>query len=149
MPTYGSELAISELISRAAPRHGGVTAIDQWSSRKASNFKVAGRHVLNLWRVMRSERTLSVYTFENVVFDVLRRRLVNSNSSIQILLNMSARVPRYSFRTLTEWYESSVVSHTASLFKHLLTRARINLEILQETDVVTKTASVSSIGLPS
>ena len=67
-------ITVSELISRAPPRYSGGTSVDQWASRRASTFKVAGRHVLNLWRIVRAEKTLNFYTFENVVFDVLRRR---------------------------------------------------------------------------
>lgn len=44
--------------------------------QKLSTFKVAGRHVLNSWRIMRSEKTLTMYTFENVVFEVLGRRFI-------------------------------------------------------------------------
>ena len=68
------DLSFSDLISRASARQSGSNAVNQWASRKASTFKVAGRHVLNLWRIMRSEKTLPAYTFENVVFDVLRKR---------------------------------------------------------------------------
>jgi DNA polymerase zeta len=69
-------LDISELISRAPPRGSGARGPDQWGMRKSSTFKVAGRHVLNLWRIMRSEKTLTMYTFENIVFEVLRRRFI-------------------------------------------------------------------------
>lgn len=72
--TRCQDLTFSDLVSRASPRQSGNAVENQWASRKASTFKVAGRHVLNLWRIMRSEKTLSAYTFENVVFDVLRKR---------------------------------------------------------------------------
>jgi DNA polymerase zeta len=63
---------IADLISRApAKRSGGK---DQWGMRHTSTFKVIGRHVLNLWRVIRVELTLNIYTFENVVFHALGRR---------------------------------------------------------------------------
>lgn len=34
-----------------------------------------GRIVLNLWKVLRHELTLNIYTFENVYFHVLHRRI--------------------------------------------------------------------------
>lgn len=71
---YGFEIA--DLISRAATQRSSGGA-DRWSSRTASTFKVTGRHVLNLWRVMRSEQTLNIYSFENVAFHLLRRRWVS------------------------------------------------------------------------
>lgn len=52
------------------------------------------------------------------------------------------RVPRYSSKTLTEWYQSPVVAHLSLLFHHLTMRVHTNLELLEETDIVTKTASV-------
>ena len=52
---------------------------DRWDIRTTSTFKVVGRHVLNLWRIMRAEQSLTSYTFENVTFQVLRRRLVSAS----------------------------------------------------------------------
>ncbi|KAJ3512433.1 hypothetical protein NLJ89_g3521 [Agrocybe chaxingu] len=66
-------ISISDLVSRAPPRQS-VSSMDSWSLRKSSTFKVAGRQVLNLWRIMRSEKNLTSYTFENVVFSILHRR---------------------------------------------------------------------------
>jgi hypothetical protein len=55
-------------------------------------------------------------------------------------VSYACRVPRYSFETLTEWYRSPVVAHLSLLFQHLTMRVHANLELLEETDVVTKTA---------
>lgn len=71
---HNKGLTFSDLIARAPPKYSGPPSIDHWGLRKTSTFKVAGRHVLNLWRIMRSERTLTIYTFEHVLFDVLGRR---------------------------------------------------------------------------
>ena len=66
-------LDVEELISRASGRASSNSS-DQWSIRHTSTFHVAGRHVLNLWRIMRTELELSMYTLENTVFHLLRRR---------------------------------------------------------------------------
>jgi DNA polymerase zeta len=50
------------------------TRRDAYSEHHTSSFKVGGRHVLNLWRILRGEVTLNAYTFENVVFHVLHQR---------------------------------------------------------------------------
>ncbi|KAF5313110.1 hypothetical protein D9619_003181 [Psilocybe cf. subviscida] len=120
-------LPLSEMVSRAPPRNSG-DKNEQWSFRKTSVFKVTGRHVLNLWRVMRTERTLTIYSFENVVFDVLRRR-----------------VPYYSYQTLTAWYHSDTPVHQSYLFQHLQMRAVTNLQLLEETEMVTKTAEFARV----
>jgi DNA polymerase zeta len=70
---------IVDLISRAPTKRSG--GKDQWGARHTSTFNVSGRHVLNLWRVMRVELTLNIYTFENVVFHVLSRRFLELSRS--------------------------------------------------------------------
>lgn len=47
---------------------------DQWGMKTTSTFKVIGRHVLNLWRIIRSEHNFNIYTFENAAFQILRQR---------------------------------------------------------------------------
>jgi DNA polymerase zeta len=47
---------------------------DQWGYQKASVYRVFGRHMLNVWRLMKGELTLTSYTFENVAFNLLHDR---------------------------------------------------------------------------
>lgn len=68
-------LEVAELISRA-PTTLTRSGADQWGVRTTTTFKVTGRHVFNVWRIMRSEQTLSSYSFENVAFHLLRKRRV-------------------------------------------------------------------------
>lgn len=89
---------------------------------------VPGRIVLNLWRIIRKEVTLNIYTFENVYYHVVHRR-----------------VPLYSFKVLTEWF-----AHDTDLFRwrtveHYVIRARGNLELLDRLDVVGKTSEMARI----
>ena len=136
---------ISDLISRAPSGHLGGGA-DQWGMRKTSNFVTNGRHVLNLWRIMRSELTLSMYSFENVAFHVLGKRFVCHRTRLWVALNHNTlRVPRYSGSTLTEWYKSSVPVHTSRLLRYMSDRTILTLEILEEAEVVTKTAWVARL----
>ncbi|KAJ7254103.1 hypothetical protein B0H12DRAFT_1115984 [Mycena haematopus] len=121
---YG--LDIVDLISRAPSKRSG--GKDQWGARHTSTLKVSGRHVLNLWRLMRVELTLNIYTFENVVFHVL-----------------STRTPRYSPATLKEWYQGSVPAHTFAVLRYFSERTSMVLKILEETEVVTKTAEFARV----
>lgn len=68
-------LDIGEQISRAPGKNAG-HGYDAWGMKTTSTFKVIGRHVLNLWRIMRSDYNFNIYTFENIVFQILRRRCV-------------------------------------------------------------------------
>ncbi|KAI0365248.1 hypothetical protein BV20DRAFT_1039013 [Pilatotrama ljubarskyi] len=123
--TYG--LDVGEQISRAPGRHmaGGS---DQWGMKTTSTFKVTGRHVLNVWRIMRSEHNFSIYTFENVVFQILRRR-----------------TPWYSPQTLTDWYHSPVPEHADRLLRYFARRTSMVLEILDVAEVVTKNAEFARV----
>ncbi|RMZ94920.1 DNA polymerase zeta catalytic subunit, partial [Brachionus plicatilis] len=56
---------------------------------------IAGRVVLNLWRILRSEIALSMYSLENCCFSILHER-----------------VPRYSYSTLDKWFQ-----HRTDLFR--------------------------------
>lgn len=59
-----------------APSRDLASGTDTWGLRTSSTFKVTGRHVLNMWRIIRAEYNLSSCTIENVVQHILRRRYV-------------------------------------------------------------------------
>ncbi|KAH7911200.1 hypothetical protein BJ138DRAFT_951686 [Hygrophoropsis aurantiaca] len=122
---YGFD--IGDLVSRAPSiKHAGGS--DQWNIRTTSTFKVTGRHVFNLWRIMRTELSLNTYTFENVVFHLLQRR-----------------VPRYNSSILTSWYNSSDPIHTSRMLQYFSDRTSMALEILATAEVITKTAEFARV----
>ena len=49
---------------------------------------IPGRIMLNVWRLLKHEVALNIYTFENLAFHVLHQR-----------------IPLFNFQTLTSWYE--------------------------------------------
>ena len=48
--------------------------LPRYYARAMSGLTVSGRIVLNLWRIVRSDMALNIYSFENTVFHVLRQR---------------------------------------------------------------------------
>ena len=48
---------------------------DMYGADHTSELRVAGRVVLNVWRLMRHEVAFYSYTFENMMFHVLHRRV--------------------------------------------------------------------------
>lgn len=122
---YGYEF--TELISRAPPGRGA-NDYEQWGSLYTSNLKVSGRHVLNAWRIIRSEQSLHSYTLENVAFHILRKR-----------------VPHFNQSALTRWYHSPVPAHSAALLRYLSSRSRMTLDILNKIEIVSKTAEFARI----
>lgn len=50
---------------------------DTWGYTKTSMFRVTGRHILNVWRLMRGELALNHYSMENIAYELLRTRWVS------------------------------------------------------------------------
>ena len=96
---------------------------DRWGFTHTSTVSITGRHTINIWRAMRSELNLLQYTMENVVFHVLHRR-----------------IPHYSFRTLTKWYQSPRPRDLAKLLDYFITRTKLDMEILNANELIPRTS---------
>ncbi|KAI8393678.1 uncharacterized protein BYT42DRAFT_551883 [Radiomyces spectabilis] len=101
---------------------------DRWGYQKASVFRVIGRHMINVWRLMKSEVNLKSYTYENVVYNLLHYR-----------------VPHFSHQILTAWYQhgAAVVKHR--LVRYYLERVQINLDLLDISEVISRTAESARV----
>jgi DNA polymerase zeta len=96
---------------------------DKWGFNNTSTIRVTGRHMINIWRAMRSELNLLQYTMENVAFHVLQRR-----------------IPHYSWRDLTLWYSNGKLRDLATVLKYYLSRVQLNLEILERNELIPRTS---------
>lgn len=92
---------------------------DEWGRTQGSGIYVGGRTVLNLWRIMRGEVKLGIYSLEAVAEIVLRRR-----------------VPRVPWRTLTDWFRSGSGKQRYRCLEYFIDRAKLNLQILDQLDLV-------------
>ncbi|TDL28443.1 hypothetical protein BD410DRAFT_893460 [Rickenella mellea] len=124
--TFGFD--IGELISRAPGRQQSVPGTHEYASRHTSTFRVIGRHVFNVWRIMRASQTLNNYSFENVAFHLLRRR-----------------IPRYSNASLTEWYSSVAATETLRVLRYVLHRTTLVLEMLDKSEIITQNAEFARV----
>jgi DNA polymerase elongation subunit (family B) len=70
------EINLIDELSRIKPGAVHVPRSDAWGYRKAAIFRIVGRHLLNVWRVMRGEIDLTSYRYENIVFHLLHNRYV-------------------------------------------------------------------------
>ena len=96
---------------------------DRWGFTHTSTVSITGRHTINIWRAMRSELNLLQYTMENVVFHLLHRR-----------------IPHYSYATLTRWYKSDRPRDFAKVLDYLVTRTKLDLEILDANELIPRTS---------
>jgi DNA polymerase zeta len=96
---------------------------DRWGFTHTSTISITGRHTINIWRAMRSELNLLQYTMENVVFHLLHKR-----------------IPHYSFATLTRWYRSGKPRDLTRLLDYLVTRTKLDLDILDANELIPRTS---------
>lgn len=92
---------------------------DEWGRTHASGVHVGGRIVLNVWRLVRGEVKLNLYSIEAVAEAVLRRK-----------------VPLIPHKVLTRWFSSGPGRARYQCIKYLMERAKLNLEILNQLDMV-------------
>ncbi|KAI9749651.1 MAG: hypothetical protein M4579_006791 [Chaenotheca gracillima] len=96
---------------------------DRWGFNHTSTIRVTGRHMINIWRAMRSELNLLQYTLQNIAFHLLHRRL-----------------PHYHFQDLTRWYQSGKPADLAKVINHYITRVQVDLEILEQNELIPRTS---------
>eukprot|EP00898_Chlorokybus_atmophyticus_P008072 jgi/Chlat1/8266/Chrsp78S07693 len=99
---------------------------DEWGRTHGSGFTIPGRISLNVWRLMRGEVKLNIYTFEVVTAAVLRRR-----------------VPHIPARTLTQWFDN--VALRWKCLSYFARRCEINLQLLDQLDMVNRTAEFARV----
>lgn len=92
---------------------------DEWGRTHASGVHVGGRIVLNLWRLVRSEVKLNIYTAEAVAEAVLRRK-----------------IPFIYFKTLTKWFSSGPGKARYRCIEYVLERAKLNFQVMNQLDMV-------------
>ena len=96
---------------------------DRWGFNTTSTIRVTGRHMINVWRAMRGELNLLQYTMENVVWNLLHRR-----------------IPHHSHRTLSDWWAAGRPRDQAKVLRHYLARARLDIEILEGNELIARTS---------
>ncbi|KAJ1926917.1 DNA polymerase zeta [Tieghemiomyces parasiticus] len=103
-------------------------AAAEYLMRKASSLQVPGRHVLNLWRVLRNRCTLNIYTFENVVYHFLHHR-----------------TPYFDPATLTQWYTDGPDLLRGRAFEYHLERTLLNNRLLDASDALHQASEFAGI----
>ncbi|XP_073158485.1 DNA polymerase zeta catalytic subunit isoform X2 [Henckelia pumila] len=101
---------------------------DEWGRTHASGVHVGGRIVLNIWRLMRNEIKLNIYTVEAVAETVLRRR-----------------VPSIHWKVLNKWFSSGPGRARYQSVDYILERAKLNLQIMNQLDVINRTSELARV----
>ncbi|KAJ2722571.1 DNA polymerase zeta [Coemansia sp. Benny D115] len=101
---------------------------DTWGRRKGAAIKIAGRHVLNVWRLMRGELSLTSYSLENIAHKVLEKR-----------------IPRYPHHQLAQWYVQGPVVSRIRALRHVHFQTRTAMQILDKAGIVMRASEFASV----
>ncbi|KAG0078495.1 DNA polymerase zeta, partial [Podila epicladia] len=127
-------LDMSKLLSRILPvrpptlTKSALEARDSFNSTHNSGLKFQGRHLFNIWRLIRNEVALTNYSFCNVVFHVLQQR-----------------VPHYSYETLTKWWQSGKPVQQARVFRNYLQQVQYNLQLVERQELISRTCEFARV----
>ncbi|XP_052901869.1 DNA polymerase zeta catalytic subunit isoform X2 [Anopheles moucheti] len=92
----------------------------------SAGLKIPGRILMDIWRLMRHEIALTSYTFENVAYHVLHRR-----------------VPNHSHRQLSRLWNKPYSRWI--VLEYYLERVNGNFEILNQLDLIGRTAELAKL----
>ncbi|XP_028858187.1 DNA polymerase zeta catalytic subunit isoform X2 [Denticeps clupeoides] len=101
---------------------------DEYGADTMTEIHIVGRIVLNLWRVMKTEATLTSYSFENVAFHILHQRF-----------------PLYSHRTLSDWFDHATHLYRWKVVDHYMSRVCGTMQLLQQQDLVGRTSELARV----
>ncbi|CAI9102204.1 OLC1v1000436C1 [Oldenlandia corymbosa var. corymbosa] len=101
---------------------------DEWGRTHASGVHVGGRIVLNVWRLMRGEVKLNMYTLEAVAEAVLKKK-----------------VPYIPHNVLTKWFSSGSARARYRCMEYVLEKSKLNLHILNQHDLINRTSELARV----
>ncbi|KAK9324185.1 hypothetical protein V1517DRAFT_318484 [Lipomyces orientalis] len=96
---------------------------DRWGFTQVSSIRVTGRHVFNIWRLLRNSVSLLQYTVQNCAFQILKKR-----------------VPFYSNQDLSKWFQSGQAGQVSRAVQYYISRTSLNLELLKDQEIIERTS---------
>ncbi|XP_021772931.1 DNA polymerase zeta catalytic subunit-like [Chenopodium quinoa] len=101
---------------------------DEWGRTHASGVHVTGRIVLNVWRLVRSEVKLNMYSLEAVAEAVLRRK-----------------VPSIHWKILNKWFSSGPGRARFRCIEYFVERVKLNFDIVNQLDMINRTSELARV----
>lgn len=101
---------------------------DRWGYTHTSVIKVNGRHMLNIWRILRLEVQLTSYSLENVCLHILHHT-----------------IPKISFQTLSRWFKSESFGQFLLVCKYYKQRIDVVMRIVEIKELIVKNVELSRL----
>ena len=101
---------------------------DRWGYTHTSNIKINGRHIINVWRLLRHELSLTSYSLENVSYHLLHQSL-----------------PKFLNFQLSEWLRSNKFQNILTVFRYYQRRIALVIKIIEVQELVTRNVENSRL----
>ena len=101
---------------------------DRWGYTHTSNIEISGRHMLNVWRILRSEMSLTSYSLENVTYHLLHHTL-----------------PKYLNYQLSQWLSKKRFSDIVIVLSYYTERVNTILKIINVQEPITRNVEHSRL----
>lgn len=119
---------LSEMLARIQTTSKNTTGENKWALTHTSALTVTGRHVFNIWRILRNEVNLLNYSLENVVYHTIHHRL-----------------PLYKHKTLTRWFKSVSATECSYAIKYHFDRVFYTIKIINTQELISRTCEQARI----
>lgn len=101
---------------------------DRWGYTHTSAIKINGRHMLNVWRLLRLELALTSYSLENVCLHILHHTL-----------------PKISNFTLSQWFQNSNFGQFVLVCKYYQQKIDVIMLIVEVKELIIKNVELSRL----
>ena len=127
MQVHNQEESFLRMISRSPGIPSNLERMeDEYGQLHASGMHSAGRIILNLWRCLRSELKLTIYTFHTCVYALLR-----------------IRAPQFPHADLTSWFTARETRWR--VMEHIVQRSVLNVQMMDCLDLVNRTSELARV----
>lgn len=101
---------------------------DRWGHTHTSAIKINGRHMLNIWRLLRHEVSLTSYSLENICYHLLHQTL-----------------PKILNQVLLQWSCGGIAGQVQMLCKYYTHRLEVILRIIDLQEFVLRNVELSRL----
>lgn len=101
---------------------------DRWGYTHTSVIKINGRHMLNIWRLLRLELALTSYSLENVCLHILHHTL-----------------PKITNLLLSQWFQSSHFGLLLLVCKYYQQKIDVIMRIVEVKELILKNVELSRL----
>lgn len=101
---------------------------DRWGYTHTSALKINGRHMFNVWRLLKGELHLTSYNLENICFHLLHQTL-----------------PKISNQTLSAWFRTGLANHLLMFCTYYKHRLDLVVDIIDTQELVLRNVELSRL----